>query len=69
MIKNRITQKIREASKAIMTGIPQVGKQSVRKLAERIGRSKSSAHHHLKAIDKRAQSPESSQWETETGSA
>lgn len=68
MIENRITQKIREASRAIITGIPDVGKQSVRKLAERIGRSKSSAHRHLKAIDKRDQNPESSQWETETGS-
>ena len=69
MIKNRIIPKIREASKAIITGISQTGKQSVRELAKRIGRSKSSAHRHLKAIKKRDQHPESSRRETEAGSA
>jgi hypothetical protein len=43
------------------------GKQSVRRLAERTGLSKSSVHRHLQAINRRDRYPESSLWETEAG--
>jgi hypothetical protein len=43
------------------------GKQSIRRLAERTGLSKSSVHRHLQAIDRRDRYPESWWWETEAG--
>jgi hypothetical protein len=51
----------------IFTAIREHGKQSVRRLAERTGLSKSSVHRHLQAIDRRDRYPESSFWETEAG--
>jgi hypothetical protein len=43
------------------------GKQSIRRLAEHTGLSKSSVHRHLQAINRRDRYPESSFWETEAG--
>jgi Family of unknown function (DUF6399)/Winged helix-turn-helix DNA-binding len=45
------------------------GKQSIRRLAEKTGLSKSSVHRHLEAMDRRARYPESGWWETEAGRA
>jgi Family of unknown function (DUF6399)/IclR helix-turn-helix domain len=43
------------------------GQQSVRRLANQSGLSKSSVHRHLQAIKRRDRYPESWFWETETG--
>jgi hypothetical protein len=54
-------------SVVIFNAIREHGKQSVRRLAERTGLSKSSVHRHLQAVTRRDRSPESSLWETEAG--
>ena len=51
----------------IFNAIREHGQQSVRRLAERTGLSKSSVHRHLQAINRRDRYPESSLWETEAG--
>src|SRR5262245_55529108 len=51
----------------IFNSIREHGQQSVRRLAERTGLSKSSVHRHLQAIGRRDRYPESSLWETEAG--
>jgi Family of unknown function (DUF6399)/IclR helix-turn-helix domain len=51
----------------IFNAIREHGQQSVRRLAERTGLSKSSVHRHLQAINRRDRYPESSFWETEAG--
>jgi hypothetical protein len=51
----------------IFNSIREHGKQSVRRLAEQTGFSKSSVHRHLQAINHRDRYPESSLWETEAG--
>jgi DNA-binding MarR family transcriptional regulator len=51
----------------IFNAIRAHGKQSIRRLAEQTGLSKSSVHRHLQAIDRRDGYPESSLWETEAG--
>ena len=51
----------------IFNSIREHGQQSVRRLAERTGLSKSSVHRHLQAINRRDRYPESSFWETEAG--
>jgi hypothetical protein len=51
----------------IFNSIREHGQQSVRRLAERTGLSKSSVHRHLQAINRRDCYPESSFWETEVG--
>src|SRR5688500_3119369 len=51
----------------IFNSIRDHGKQSVRRLSERTGLSKSSVHRHLQAIERRDRYPESSFWETEAG--
>src|SRR5918912_1203764 len=56
-------------SVVIFNTIREHGKQSIRRLADRIGLSKSSVHRHLQAIDRRDRYPESSLWETEPGRA
>src|SRR6266852_6954260 len=56
-------------SVVIFNAIREHGKQSIRRLADRTGLSKSSVHRHLQAIDRRDRSPESSFWETEAGRA
>jgi len=48
----------------IFNAIRDHGQQSVRRLAERTGLSKSSVHRHLQAINRRDRYPESSLWET-----
>src|SRR5712664_514154 len=53
----------------IFNSIREHGPQSVRRLAERTGLSKSSVHRHLQAIGRRDRYPESSFWETEAGRA
>ena len=53
----------------IFNSIREYGKQSIRRLAEQTGFSKSSVHRHLQAIERRARYPESSLWETEAGRA
>src|SRR5262250_316289 len=54
-------------SVVIFNAICEHGPQSVRRLAERTGLSKSSVHRHLQAIDRRDRYPEASLWETEAG--
>jgi hypothetical protein len=54
-------------SVVIFNAIRDHGKQSVRRLAERTGLSKSSVHRHLQVMDRRDRYPESSFWETEAG--
>jgi hypothetical protein len=56
-------------SVVIFNTIREHGKQSIRRLADRTGLSKSSVHRHLQAIDRRDRSPESSLWETPAGRA
>jgi hypothetical protein len=56
-------------SVVIFNSIREHGKQSVRRLADRTGLSKSSVHRHLQAMDRRDRYPESSFWETEAGRA
>jgi hypothetical protein len=51
----------------IFNSIRDHGNQSIRRLAERTGLSKSSVHRHLQALDRRDRYPESSFWETEVG--
>jgi hypothetical protein len=51
----------------IFNAIREHGKQSIRRLAEQTGLSKSSVHRHLQAINRRDRYPESSLWETEVG--
>ena len=53
----------------IFNAIREYGQQSVRRLAERTGLSKSSVHRHLQAADRRDRYPESSLWETPAGRA
>src|ERR671938_715760 len=54
-------------SVGICNAIREHGKQSIRRLAEQTGLSKSSVHRHLQAMDRRDRYPESSLWETEAG--
>src|SRR6266516_2772988 len=51
----------------IFNSIREYGKQSIRRLAEHTGFSKSSVHRHLQAMNRRDRYPESSLWETEAG--
>jgi hypothetical protein len=51
----------------IFDSIREHGQQSIRRLAEQTGLSKSSVHRHLQAINRRDRYPESSFWETEAG--
>src|SRR5215469_10834582 len=51
----------------IFNAMREYGTQSVRRLAEQTGFSKSSVHRHLQAINHRDRYPESSLWETEAG--
>jgi hypothetical protein len=51
----------------IFNSIREHGQQSVWRLAERTGLSKSSVHRHLQAIHRRDRYPESAFWETEAG--
>src|SRR5262245_21866398 len=51
----------------IFNAIRESGKQSIRRLAEQTGFSKSSVHRHLQAMNRRDRYPESSLWETEEG--
>jgi uncharacterized protein DUF6399/IclR-like helix-turn-helix domain-containing protein len=53
----------------IFNSIRAYGKQSIRRLADRTGLSKSSVHRHLQAMDRRDRYPESSLWETPAGRA
>jgi Family of unknown function (DUF6399)/IclR helix-turn-helix domain len=53
----------------IFNSIREHGQQSVRRLAERTGLSKSSVHRHLQALNRRDRYSESSFWETEAGRA
>jgi IclR helix-turn-helix domain len=54
-------------SALIFNSIREHGKQSIRRLAEQTGLSKSSVHRHLQALYRRDRYPESSFWETEAG--
>ncbi|MEA1969638.1 MAG: DUF6399 domain-containing protein [Thermodesulfobacteriota bacterium] len=56
-----------ERSRKIFQAILKNGKQSVYKLSEQTGISKSSIYRHLVAMLKRNQHPESEFWETEEG--
>ena len=51
----------------IFNAIRENGKQSIRRLAERTGLSKSSVHRHLQAMERRDCYPESWLWETAEG--
>jgi Family of unknown function (DUF6399)/Winged helix-turn-helix DNA-binding len=54
-------------SVVIIKAIRDFGKQSIRRLADRTGLSKSSVHRHLQAMERRDRHPESSLWETPAG--
>src|ERR671914_1645172 len=54
-------------SVVLFNSIHEHGKQSIRRLAERTGLSKSSVHRPLQARDRRDRYPESWFWETEAG--
>jgi hypothetical protein len=54
-------------SVVIFNAIHEHGKQSVRRLAERTGLSKSSVHRRLQTMGRRDRYPESSFWEMEAG--
>lgn len=54
-------------SVVIFNSIRENGQQSIRRLADRTGLSKSSVHRHLQAMGRRDRYPESSFWETEAG--
>ena len=54
-------------SVVLFNSIREHGKQSIRSLADRTGRSKSSVHRYLQAMGRRDRYPESSFWETEAG--
>jgi len=54
-------------SVVIFNAIREYGQQSVRRLAERTGLSKSSVHRHLQAVKRRDRYPEAAFWETEAG--
>ena len=56
-------------SVVIFHALREHGTQSIRRLADRTGLSKSSVHRHLQAIDRRDRYPESLFWETEAGRA
>src|SRR3989440_9354990 len=51
----------------IFNSIREHGQQSIRRLAERTGLSKSSVHRHLQAAGRRDRSPEAWLWETPEG--
>ena len=51
----------------IFNSIRDHGKQSLRRLAEQTGLSKSSVHRHLQAMNRRDRYAESWFWETEAG--
>src|SRR3989442_9095980 len=51
----------------IFNSIREYGKQSIRRLAEHTGFSKSSVHRHLQAMNRRDRHPESWLWETPEG--
>jgi hypothetical protein len=51
----------------IFNAIRENGQQSIRRLAERTGLSKSSVHRHTQAMARRDRHPESWLWETEEG--
>ena len=63
----KLTQKIRETSRRIAAEFFEYGEQTCRRLAERLGCSKSAAHRHEQARKQRDQHPESWFWETEEG--
>ena len=65
----KLTQRIRETGKKIVLSLREHGELTYRKLAERVGCSKSAAHRHLNAMEKRDRHPESFFWETEEGQA
>src|SRR5439155_17884360 len=56
-----------DKSLRICNAIREHGKQSIRRLAERTGLSKSSVHRHTQAMARRDRHPESWLWETEEG--
>src|SRR5438874_7547001 len=56
-------------SVVIFNSIRDYGKQSMRRLADHTGLSKSSVHRHLQAIGRRDRYPESSLWATAAGRA
>jgi len=63
----RLTQKIRETSKKVAATACQYGRLAIRKVAAMVGCSKSAAHRHIKAQERRKLHPESWFWETEEG--
>src|SRR5207248_11631211 len=56
-------------SVVIFNSIRDYGKQSIRRLADHTGLTKSSVHRHLQAIGRRDRYPESSLWATAAGRA
>jgi len=63
------TNNIRTIGRTLFAEIAHRGRQTVRTLGDIVGTSKSSAHRHLQAQEKRNQYPESAWWETEAGSS
>lgn len=67
--KQHTTKEIRGTSREVIIEMARGGKQSLRKLASLINRSRSSVHRHEQSLEKRNQYPESMLWETEAGQA
>jgi AraC-like DNA-binding protein len=65
----QLTQKIRERSKKVTATVQKYGRLAIRKLATKVGCSKSAVHRHLQAQERRNLYPESRLWETEEGQA
>ena len=63
----QLTKKIRETGKKVAAAIREYGKQTIRKVAEQVGCSKSAAHRHIQSLKKRNLHRESWFWETEEG--
>lgn len=64
-----MTQKIRETSKKVAATVRKYGRLVIRKVAAQVGCSKTAAHRHIQAMEKRNLHPESWFWETEEGQA
>lgn len=67
MTKKTNTETIRATRLTIITGILAFGYQSVRRLSQQLGVSKSSIQRHLQGLQRRNRYPESFFWETEAG--
>jgi len=64
-----ISATVRDRDGKVFANIAEFGRQTLRKIAQATGLSKSSVERSLKSLEKRDQHPESHLWETEEGKA